>query len=356
MPRKKTPEELEEERRRKLEEERRRKAAEKGRPIGIYEKEGKQFVLPAREKEELRARGKLEPQQAIREAEQKTIEEERIRAGVRGEEAQERMTPELAQELGEAGVFREAPELVPIIPKEMENAGVLVDMATSLLPGFLKLKEGLAVVGIGVKGTEEMREAKERVTETELAVQNYAVDKALQTEIAKTYDDQIETELTQMGLGAGGVILISAATGSFVSSAVQLVGTDKKVKNLTTGIVKLETIATDIASTVVKGDMSFEEGIKRIEYIGDILNNMEAELQVASIESANVRISLKGRDVAIKILSGRSRIDTSIKEIGGFKVAGVIQDSPAHQKAAALSSLKEKYKAMQFEEAFGGLK
>ena len=159
-----------------------------------------------------------------------------------------------------------------------------------------------------------------------------------ESEIGKEFDQQIEFEVTKMDLGLS--IILGAVVGGFVGSFAQLIGTDKKVKNLTTGIVKLETIATDISSTVISSDMSADEAFKRINNIEFILDNMEAELQLAAIESANIRISLKGRDVAIKILSARSRLSTVRDKIAGFDIEQTINPSSSQHKLSTLEKLK----------------
>jgi len=273
-----------------------------------------------------------------------TAQQEQQRAIIEATSPEEK--EKLSAEFGAAGVF-DTPELVPVIDKELENSGVLLDMANSLL-GFREGSIGLKEVfgGKALKGEDAIRKADKRISETEMAIQNNRVDKALASEIGKEYDKQIEDAVKEMEiveLGLGISLVAGATAGGFVSSFAQLIGTDKKVKNLTTGIAKLETIATDIASTVSSGDMSTEEGFNRINDVSLILNNMEAELQRAAIESANVRISLKGRDVAVKIFSARSRLNTSLREVAGFRVEGIIENSPAHQKAALLADLQGRF-------------
>ena len=264
----------------------------------------------------------------------KTAAERELESKFAGETGEE-----LAKTFGEAGVF-ETPQLVPIISPEMENAGVLWDMLGSLVSVIDMSKDLEGVLGKPPISAKE--KAQERATETEIALQNSLVNKTLQSEIGKEYDEEIDQVVVEMGLGLS--VIAGAVAGGFVSSFAQLIGTDKKVKNLTTGIVKLETIASDIASKVTSGDLSYAEGFSRIETIGLILDDMEAQLQLAAIESANVRISLKGRDVAIKIFSGRSRINTSLNQIAGAQVAGIIQDSPAVQKMGVLADLKQRFK------------
>ncbi len=296
-----------------------------------------QFSGPAAKRErEVLGRTIQRQEQEIITAEQEQQESER-QAGLISPGQRE----ELASEFGAAGVFEE-PEVVPIISPEQENAGVLMDMLVSLI-GIDKLPSPPGGIDEDTPAFRK-RLAEERVTETELAIQNLRIDKTLASEIVTTYDEEIEATMVEMGLVSLPLLAaVGAGVGGFVGSFAQLIGTDKKVKNLTTGIVKLETIATDIASTVSSGDMDTTEGFERIKQISLILDNMEAQLQLAAIDSANVRISLKGRDVAIKIFSGRSRINTSLREVAGFKIEGLIENSPAHQKAATLADLKTRF-------------
>ncbi len=251
----------------------------------------------------------------------------------------------LAQKFGEAGVF-EQPVLVPIISPEQENAGVLLDMATSLFK-FRKEAEGLSEIFRGKEDDAAIRRrlAEERVSETELAVIAAQIDDKVKSEITATYDDEIEATVVEMGLGVG--VITGAVVGGFVGSASQLIGTDKKVKNLATGVVKLETLTTSIASTVESGDMDKDEGTRRILLIETIVDNFEAELQLAAIDSANVRISLKGRDISVKIFSSRERSNEAKKKIAGFEIAGLIENSPTHQKISLMNDLQKQFEGSQ---------
>lgn len=269
-----------------------------------------------------------------------------IQAGMEQERKIKGAIEPLSEKFGEARVFEE-PVLKPIISQDMENAGVLIDMALALVPegkGLIEMMTGKDPIH-NLKGREAMGLAEERVTETELAMQDYVVNNTLSSEIGKQFDEEIEVEMTQMGIGVG--MVVGSVIGGFMGSAMQLVGTDKKVKNLATGVINLETIGTKIAAAVVKGDIGTDEGLRRINYIMDIIDNLEAELQLAAIESANVRISLKGREISTKIFKARTTMQTSLSNIAGFEVAGLISDSPAHQKASILSDMKEAWKRKQ---------
>lgn len=271
-------------------------------------------------------------------------------AGIRRKEEEvlmekfEGVAPELAEKFGEAGVFEE-PVLEPIISREQENLGVILDIGLSLIPDF---GEKLGIKALDPRGIKR-RIAKERITETEIAMESFKIDKVMQTEIGKSFDNEIDEtikgmEVVEFGLGIGGGILIGWGISIFAEPIKQWIGDDKKVKNLTTGLVKFETIISEIESVVVAGDMPYNDGLRRIQYIESIIDNFEAELKLASIQSANVRISLKGRDIEGKILSARIRANGSKRAIGGAEIAGIITPSPTQQKMAVWSNLEKMWK------------
>lgn len=295
-------------------------------------------------------REELRAEVSPREAEMKRLEEERAKFGVQEEVARGKIQEFKVAEPEKAARYKaiqeEEQEFKPIISPELENLGVVGDIAKSLITSLPFSKyDIIAKVGRrSLLGSDAVKKAaEERVSEAEIAMQTATIDNALQTEIGKEYDKKIDNQITQMGLPLGiiGAAVGGAIIGGLTQPFAQFVGTDKKVRNLNTAITKLQSIGTDIASTVKEGSMDGDIGLDKIERIEKIINWLEAELQLAATESANVRISLKSRDVSATILAARTKLNDAELKIVGFIAMGIYQPSPIHLKAIALDELKK---------------
>ena len=263
-------------------------------------------------------------------------------------ERQEALKPQLEAEFEAAGVFKQ-PELTPIIESEKENMGVVKDIASSLIPEGLK-KAYTAIDTLG--GTFPTLEGQSN-TRAGIEMEKKILSKTIQSEVGKELDaqiDEVEIELLQQGVPAAGAL--AAGVGALVVGKIvggtlgdtlgQAIGSDKTVKNLETSITNLDSISADIKTSVKSNALPPDLAFEKLNRIEDIIESLESQLQLAAIESPNVRVSLRGRAIETKILSSKEKLQSARGEVAAVRAAQAFEETDLPSSLSFLQGLQAK--------------
>ena len=343
----------EEEKKKKTPEEIAREQEEAQRKIEIREKaKHKSLMSGASEKEasEVGRRsvreGVLEPQ-----AREEFIESEK---------------PRLEKQFDDASVFKEI-EQEPIIPPEQENLGVISDIMRGVVrnlgaakdlerkPFFSNLFKSLAP---GTR-TEPMSQIEAEIQAKEMASQIKEVN-------VKIIDDQIgntENILREAGIqieelppmtregksekamSATGVITGVAGVG--VGQAItkplnQFVGTDGQISNLEMALSQYNEMIT-LPATGFDSGMTSTQCFDQLDRMEEGILALESQLRLSAIESASVRISLRGRAVDARILKLKTKIQNERMEVAKKTAARAFEEVPMTDSLSFLIELNNKY-------------
>ena len=262
-------------------------------------------------------------------------------------ERQEALKPQLEAEFEAAGVFKQ-PELTPIIESEKENMGVVKDIASSLIPEGLK-KAYTAINTLG--GTFPTYEGQSN-TRAGIEMEKKILSKTIQSEVGKELDaqiDEVEIELLQQGVGVGtlaagvGALVVGKIAGGTLGDTLgQAIGSDKTVKNLETSITNLDSISADIKTSVKSNALPPDLAFEKLNRIEDIIESLESQLQLAAIESPNVRVSLRGRAIETKILSSKEKLQSARGEVAAVRAAQAFEETDLPSSLSFLQGLQAK--------------
>lgn len=225
----------------------------------------------------------------------------------------------LAQELTEAGVFKPVTQ-VDIVESEQENIGVMGDIIKSVLPDVVLDLLAFDINDVATKAGVGPIKQDGVMTRTEATIQKSLVTNAAQTGVSLDIDNKIdeEAQVIEQGLGVG--VLIGAVAGPIISGTLggpvsQAVGSDKTIKNLEAAVTNLDKIHTDILRGVDSGALSPARGFEKLNTIDQIMNDLESGIQEAALQSPNVRISLRGREIRSRIFSSREKLQATRGEV-----------------------------------------
>lgn len=249
-------------------------------------------------------------------------------------------------EFREAGVFKE-PVSANIVEEELENLGVIKDIAISIIPG---LDKSLKFIKTAQESTS-LQGAVDRATRAEVELTKNTISTAIKSEISVQLDGKINTEekrIIEQGLGGKALLPVAGLTsavigGTLLTPVAHWIGSDKMVKNLEMAVVNLDSIGADITKSVNNG-LPVSDAFAKMNRIENIINGLEAQIQSAAIESANVRISLRGREISTKILSSREKLQANRLEVAQISAGRAFGEIELTESVAFLQELKEKEK------------
>lgn len=268
----------------------------------------------------------------------------------------------LETQFQQAGVLGAEPAPVPIISPEQENLGVITDIAFSLLPAAVKKGIQDTDIGQGILRRlgsgriEGSVDAPEPLTSAETQILSENLKTTIRTEISQQLDgsilkveeELIEAEIlpgiTSRAIGVTGFLAGAGATavGAGVTQPIsKFVGTDGQIQNLEQAITNLDAIHSDILSSVQNG-LPPSDAFAKLDRIESIIDNMEFQLQMAAIESPEVRVNLRGRQLETRILASRERLGAARIDVAQTTAARAFGEEEIPRSLAFLQNLKQR--------------
>lgn len=242
---------------------------------------------------------------------------------------------QLAQTFEEQKVFDPVTH-EPILPPEMEGAGVVKDIALNLLPENIR-KPLANLLDFNLKDYAQTPEGA--------AIQAAAVQDAVISATSNEIDTRIgETEqvLIENGIGFGG--LAAGAGGVLVAQTITrplsaFVGTDKQISNLELALSQYNEMITIPARSIDSGlspDIAFDK-LNRME---EGILALESELKRAAITSPDVRISLRGLGVDARLIKLKEKLQEGRRQVAAKMAARAFGEVPVTSSVAFLQQLQ----------------
>lgn len=341
MPDKQRQKAVEEMKRKKAEEERKADPVITQPDAAFYKPKGQPIEFHGVEKEKIMPSPELLAEQKVE------------------KEVGEKFTPEVEEALmkgmGEAGVFKETKE-EPIIPEELKGLGVMTDIALGVLgarpgaKGIIELVTGKKpLLTAGQKELQRLQDENKirELTLDEEEMRRQILVGELQATTSDVIDGETEMQLSYMGIPPIAWGIIGVGLGNILLQPInQWIGEDKKVKNFEMGLSQMNEMITLPSQSVSVGAMSPQQAYDKLDSYENIVDALERELKIASITSANVRISDRALAIQTRILKLRDKLQAERREIAVYQLKITLGTENPAIINSYLIRLEEKFKQM----------